>query len=106
MKKNWIGISVLSCTAASLLLLGVAWKKQHEMVQLELNDRNANCWIENEYRRHEKIEVLDNQSKKIAMLGGGLIMWPFAYLFYHDIQDAYGRARLRRIKHYQREKTK
>ena len=66
MDKNWVGISVIGCAAASLLMLGGAWKKQHEMAQLELKERDAKHWIENDYDRRDRINELDKQSKVLA----------------------------------------
>lgn len=98
MKKNWVGISVIGCAAASLLMLGATWKKQHEMAQLELKERDAKHWIENDYDRRDRIKELDERSKVLAWGSAGLISWPFAFLFAMDVKKSEARARMRRIK--------
>ena len=98
MNKNWVGISVIGCAAASLLMLGVAWKKQHEMAQLELKERDAKHWIENDYERRDRINELDKQSKVLAWGSAGLISWPFVVMFYVDVTNAGARARMRKKK--------
>ena len=98
MDKNWVGISAIGCTAAALLALGVAWKKQHEMVQLQLGEKHSKNWIDNEYRRHDKIKELDMQSKVWSGVTAALISWPFVVMFYVDVTNAGARARMRRVK--------
>lgn len=98
MKKNWVGISVIGCSVASLLMLGMAWKKQHEKVQLELKEKDAKCWIENDYRRRDRIKELDKQARVWALGGMASISWPFALLFAMDVKKSEARARMRRIK--------
>lgn len=106
MNKNWVGISVIGCAAASLLMLGGAWKKQHEMVQLELKERDSKHWIENDYVRRDRVKDLDEQSKVLALGSAGLISWPFLVMFYLDVADAGARARVRRIKKRLVQRTK
>lgn len=98
MKKNWLGISVISCAAAATLTLGMTWKKQHEKVQLELGERDAKHWIENLYERQDRIKELDKQSKMWAAGTVALVSWPFFWMFCADVRHAEERAKIRRLR--------
>lgn len=106
MRSKRTEIYVLASLVASLMSIVGAYALQIQQVRLELNDKDAMFWVDNEFRRKERIEQLEKKAKILMFVGIGLLVGPVAYEAKMEWEEINEEARIRELKRRRSRRSK